>query len=292
MFQVDLEVVENAAKELYIRALKSLPPDIKTGFTKLSGTERNTTAQSILSTMIKNISVAEQTDNLLCQDTGIPIYNVWIGRDVQVDGVLLRAALRKGCERATREYPLRSSVVHPITRKNEHNSCGLNVPVIHFDFTDIPGLLRIEMIPKGSGSENNSYLRMAIPAEGLAAVKTFVIDSVLSSGGKTCPPTIVGVGIGGTSDLCIALAKKAATRPLGTACSDPEGASLERDLSQAVNQLGVGPQGLGGDSTSFAVHIEMAATHITMNPVAVNMQCHSARRASADITSAGTTFGY
>ncbi|MFN4987949.1 MAG: fumarate hydratase [Burkholderiaceae bacterium] len=292
MFQVDLEVVENAAKELYIRALKSLPPDIKTGFTKLSGTERNTTAQSILSTMIKNISVAEQTDNLLCQDTGIPIYNVWIGRDVQVDGVLLRAALRKGCERATREYPLRSSVVHPITRKNEHTSCGLNVPVIHFDFTDIPGLLRIEMIPKGSGSENNSYLRMAIPAEGLAAVKTFVIDSVLASGGKTCPPTIVGVGIGGTSDLCIALAKKAATRPLGTACSDPEGASLERDLSQAVNQLGVGPQGLGGDSTSFAVHIEMAATHITMNPVAVNMQCHSARRASADITSAGTTFGY
>ena len=292
MFQVDLEVVEKAAKELYIRALKSLPPDIKTGFTKLSGTERNTTAQSILSTMIKNISVAEQTDNLLCQDTGIPIYNVWIGRDVQVDGVLLRAAIRKGCERATREYPLRSSVVHPITRKNEHNSCGLNVPVIHFDFTDIPGLLRIEMIPKGSGSENNSYLRMAIPAEGLAAVKTFVIDSVLSSGGKTCPPTIVGVGIGGTSDLCIALAKKAATRPLGTACSDPEGASLERDLSQAVNQPGVGPQGLGGDSTSFAVHIEMAATHITMNPVAVNMQCHSARRASADITSAGTTFGY
>ena len=292
MFQVDLEVVENAAKELYIRALKSLPPDIKTGFTKLSGTERNTTAQSILSTMIKNISVAEQTDNLLCQDTGIPIYNVWIGRDVQVDGVLLRAALRKGCERATREYPLRSSVVHPITRKNEHTSCGLNVPVIHFDFTDIPGLLRIEMIPKGSGSENNSYLRMAIPAEGLAAVKTFVIDSVLASGGKTCPPTIVGVGIGGTSDLCIALAKKAATRPLGTACSDPEGASLERDLSQAVNQLGVGPQGLGGDSTSFAVQIEMAATHITMNPVAVNMQCHSARRASADITSAGTTFGY
>jgi fumarate hydratase subunit alpha/L(+)-tartrate dehydratase alpha subunit len=164
--------------------------------------------------------------------------------------------------------------------------------VIHFDFTDIPGLLRIEMIPKGSGSENNSYLRMAIPAEGLAAVKTFVIDSVLASGGKTCPPTIVGVGIGGTSDLCIALAKKAATRPLGTACSDPEGASLERDLSQAVNQLGVGPQGLGGDSTSFAVHIEMAATHITMNPVAVNMQCHSARRARADITSAGTIFDY
>lgn len=292
MFQVDLEVVEKAAKELYIRALKSLPPDIKSGFSTLSGQERNVTAQGILSTMIKNISVAEQTDNLLCQDTGIPIYNVWIGRDTQVDGHLLRGAIRKGCERATREYPLRSSVVHPITRKNEHTSCGLNVPVIHFDFIDIPGLLRIEMIPKGSGSENNSYLRMAIPAEGLAAIKTFVIDSVLASGGKTCPPTIVGVGIGGTSDLCIALAKKAATRPLGSICNDAEGSSLERELSHAVNQLGVGPQGLGGDSTSFAVHIEMAATHITMNPVAVNMQCHSARRARADITSAGTVFGY
>ena len=242
--------------------------------------------------MIKNISVAESTDNLLCQDTGIPIYNVWIGRQVQLDGMALKAAIRKGCERATREYPLRSSVVHPITRQNEHTSCGLNVPVIHIDFIDTPDVLRLEMVPKGSGSENNSYLRMAIPAEGLAAVKTFVIDSVLASGGKTCPPTIVGVGVGGTSDLCVALAKKAATRALGTHCSDAEGRQLEIELSAAVNQLGIGPQGLGGDGTAFAVHVEMAATHITMNPVAVNMQCHSARRATAEITASGTRFGY
>lgn len=292
MLTINLQQVEDAAKELYIRALKQLPPDIKTGFTHLARQESNTTAQSILGTMIKNISVAEDTDNLLCQDTGIPIYNVWIGRDVAVDGVALKAAIRKGCERATREYPLRSSVVHPITRKNEHTSCGLEVPVIHIDFVETPDMIKLEMVPKGSGSENNSYLRMAIPAEGLQAVKTFVIDSVLASGGKTCPPTIVGVGVGGTSDLCVALAKRAATRALGSQCTDPEGQKLEQELTKAVNQLGIGPQGLGGDGTAFAVHVEMAATHITMNPVAVNMQCHSARRASAVIRSNGTEYGY
>ncbi len=292
MFKLDLQHVEDAAKELYIRALKQLPPDIKTGFDKLAAKESNATAQSILGTMIKNISVAEDTDNLLCQDTGIPIYNVWIGRDVSVDGMALKAAIRKGCERATREYPLRSSVVHPITRKNEHTSCGIEVPVIHIDFIDAPGMIKLEMVPKGSGSENNSYLRMAIPAEGLQAVKTFVSDSVLASGGKTCPPTIVGVGVGGTSDLCVALAKRAATRALGSQCSDAEGRKLEEELTKAVNQLGIGPQGLGGDGTAFAVHVEMAATHITMNPVAVNMQCHSARRASAVISQNGTEYGY
>jgi len=148
------------------------------------------------------------------------------------------------------------------------------------------------MIPKGSGSENNSWLKMAFPADGVDAIKTFVVDCVLEAGGKTCPPTIVGVGIGGTSDLCVSLAKKAATRPLGSTCVDPEGAKLENLLTEAVNTLGVGPQGLGGDSTAFAVHVEVAATHITMNPVAVNMQCHSARRASASFTPGGVEYGF
>jgi len=211
---------------------------------------------------------------------------------VEVDGPALKAAIRRGCERATREYPLRSSIVHPLTRRNEHTSCGIEVPVIHIDFIDDRDTLRIEMIPKGSGSENNSFLKMAVPAEGIDAIKTFVIDCVLLAGGKTCPPTIVGVGIGGTSDLCVALAKRAATRPLGSHCADADGAQLERDLSTAVNQLGVGPQGLGGDATAFAVQVELAATHITMNPVAVNMQCHSARRASARFTPKGIEYGY
>jgi len=169
---------------------------------------------------------------------------------------------------------------------------GREIPVIHVDFAPKADTLSIEMIPKGSGSENNSWLKMAVPADGVDAIKTFVVDCVLDAGGKTCPPTIVGVGVGGTADLCVHLSKVAATRPLGTQCGDAEGAKLEEQLTRAVNQLGVGPQGLGGDSTSFAVHVEIAATHITMNPVAVNMQCHSARRARATFTPQGVTYGF
>ncbi|MFZ5555849.1 MAG: fumarate hydratase [Pseudomonadota bacterium] len=289
---IDIGNVEEVAKELYIRALKILPDDIKQGFRRLDESEHDAGAKRVLGTMIRNIQVAEDTHNLLCQDTGIPIYNVEIGRNVQVDGVDLKDAIARGCARATREHPLRSSVVHPITRKNEHTSCGARVPVIHVDFVDRPEELTIRMIPKGSGSENNSWLRMAVPAEGLDAVKTFVVDCVLDAGGKTCPPTIVGVGVGGSADLCVYLAKAAATRALGSRCDDPEGAKLEEELSRVINSLGIGPQGLGGDSTAFAVHVELAATHITMNPVAVNMQCHSARRASATFTPRGVQYGF
>jgi len=286
--QVDLATVEQVAKDLYIRAVKILPGDVKRGFERLAGAETDERARGILGTMVANIAVAERTENLTCQDTGIPIYNVTIGRNVRVDGVDLEAAIRRGCARATVEHPLRSSVVHPLTRKNDHTSCGIRVPVVNVAFSEAPEELAIEMVPKGSGSENNTFLRMAVPADGLDAVKTFVIDSVLAAGGKTCPPTIVGVGIGGSADLCVHLAKLAATsRPLGSRCADEEGARLEAELTQAVNRLGVGPQGLGGDSTAFAVHVELAATHITMNPVAVNMQCHAARRATATLTPAG-----
>jgi fumarate hydratase subunit alpha/L(+)-tartrate dehydratase alpha subunit len=289
--KVDLNEVEEAAKELYIRALKRLPPDVKQGFAALSRSETDAGAKRMLGTMIRNISVAEDTDNLLCQDTGIPIYNVWIGRGVEVDGVGIKDAIRRGCARSTREYSFRSSIVHPTTRVNDHTSTGRGIPVVNIDFSSDESLV-IEMIPKGSGSENNSWLRMAVPAEGVDAIKSFVVDCVLEAGGKTCPPTIVGVGVGGTADLCVHLAKLAATRPLGSQCDDPEGAKLERQLSQAVNLLGVGPQGLGGDSTAFAVHVETAATHITMNPVAVNMQCHSARRARATFSGNGIEYGF
>jgi len=293
--RIDPQAIESAAKELYIRALKILPDDVKRGFEVLAARETDATAQSVLGTMIRNIAVAEQTDNLLCQDTGIPIYNVIIGRGVEFgaqDGLALKAAIRSGCERATREHPLRSSIVHPLTRHNAQTSCGVGVPVIEIDVADDFDGLRIEMIPKGSGSENNSWLKMAVPADGTDAVKTFVVDCVLDAGGRTCPPTIVGVGVGGTADLCVHLAKRAAVRPLGSHCADPAGAQLEDELSAAVNLLGVGPQGLGGDATAFAVHVELAATHITMNPVAVNMQCHSARRASATITPDGVHYGF
>ena len=257
--QLDTTEIEELSKTLYIRALKLLPPDIKAGFAELQRREDDATGKTILATMVENIAVAERTNNLLCQDTGIPIYNVTIGRNVEFDGVAMQEAIRRGCERATREHPLRSSVVHPITRKNDQSSCGVRIPIINVDFDTRDETVEIEMIPKGSG-------------------------------GRVCPPTIVGVGIGGTSDLCMHLAKLAATRPLRTTCADPEGAKIEAELSEAVNALGIGPQGLGGRSTSFRVHVEVAATHITMNPVAVNIQCHSARRANAVITPGGIAF--
>ena len=154
--RIEPDTIENAARDLYIRALKILPDDVKRGFEMLAARETAPTAQSVLGTMIQNIAVAEATNNLLCQDTGIPIYNVTIGRNVEIDGVALKAAIRKGCERATREHPLRSSIVHPLTRKNEHTSCGIGVPVIHLDvaddfetfFLDVPPLLKIlRLIP-------------------------------------------------------------------------------------------------------------------------------------------------
>jgi tartrate/fumarate subfamily iron-sulfur-dependent hydro-lyase alpha chain len=288
--RLESKEVEELSKTLYIRALKLLPNDIKQGFERLLRDETDATGKSILRTMVENIAVAERTKNLLCQDTGIPIYNVTIGHNVEFDGAAMKAAIRRGCERATKEHPLRSSVVHPITRKNEQTSCGPGVPIINVDFDTREETVEIEMIPKGSGSENGSFLQMLVPADGVAAVKRFVIDKVIECGGRVCPPTIVGVGIGGTSDLCMHLAKVAATRPLGTACADPEGAKIEAQLSEAINALGIGPQGLGGRSTAFRVHVEIAATHITMNPVAVNIQCHSARRASAVIRPGGIAF--
>jgi fumarate hydratase subunit alpha/L(+)-tartrate dehydratase alpha subunit len=288
--ELDTKEVEELAKTLYVRALKLLPPDIKAGFAELQRRETDQTGSTILATMVENIAVAERTNNLLCQDTGIPIYNITIGRNVTFDGAAMKEALRRGCERATREHPLRSSVVHPITRQNEQTSCGIRIPIINVDFDERDETVEIEMIPKGSGSENGSFLQMLIPADGVKAIKRFVIDKVIELGGRVCPPTIVGVGIGGTSDLCMHLAKIAATRPLRTTCADPEGAKIEAELSEAVNELGIGPQGLGGRATAFRVHVEVAATHITLNPVAVNIQCHSARRASAIITPGGIAF--
>ena len=292
VMKIDSRIVEDVCKALYIRALKVLPDDIKQGFARLDAAESDATGKAILGTMMQNIKVAESTDNLLCQDTGIPIYNVTIGPNVQLDGHQLKQAIVRGCAAATHEHPLRSSVVHPITRANDHTNTGRRVPVINIDFSDEPEVLRIEMIPKGSGSENGSFLKMCVPAEGVDGIKTFVVDKVIEAGGKVCPPTIVGVGVGGTADLCVHLAKIAATRALGSVCDDEEGAKLERELTAAVNSLGIGPQGLGGDSTAFAVHVETAATYITMNPVAVNIQCHSARRATATFTPNTVEYGF
>ncbi len=273
------EVVE-ACKTLYIESLKDLPPDVREAVKKAYENETHEVAKSILGTMLKNITVSDENKLLICQDTGIPVYFVKIGNNVRLDGYRLEQAIRKGTERATLEHPLRSSIVHPITRINNGNNLGFRVPVIHWEFVE-GDEVEILMLPKGSGSENMSFMKTLIPAEGLKGVKKFILDCVFDSGANPCPPTIVGVGIGGTSDLCMALAKKATARPVGQPNPDPEIAKLEQEMLDAINELGIGANGLGGNSTALAVHIEYAHTHMTMNPVAVNMMCWPARRMRA-----------
>jgi fumarate hydratase subunit alpha len=293
MDEFGYDLVEEVAKELYITALKKLPPDVKAALERAHERETNQTAKEIFMTILKNIRVAEEENLLICQDTGLPIYFVTIGSQFPVDGAMIARALEKGAERATLEHPFRGSSTHPLTRINPQTSVGKGLPVIHWEFNEDADHLEILMVPKGSGSENMSAMKMFIPAEGVKALKKFVLDRVIESGSNPCPPGIIGVGIGGTADLVSVLAKKAIARPVGSKNPDPELAKMEEELLEAINATGIGPMGLGGDTTALAVHIESAFTHITQNPVAVNTQCWPARRARAKIYPDGRVeYGY
>jgi fumarate hydratase subunit alpha/L(+)-tartrate dehydratase alpha subunit len=286
-------LVEEVAKQLYINSLKKLPPDVKESLQLAYKKETGRTAKEIIRTILKNVQVAEENDLLLCQDTGLPIYFVTIGSRFQVDGAKIAMALRNGAMRATTEHPFRGSSTHPLTRINPQTSVGKGLPVIHWEFDEEADFLDILMVPKGSGSENMSAMHMFIPADGVFALKKFVLDRVIASGANPCPPCIIGVGIGGTSDLVGLLAKKAIARPVGSKNPDPQFAEMEEELKDVINETGIGAMGLGGDTTVLAVHIEYAYTHITQNPIAVNTQCWAARRARARIFPDGhVEFGY
>lgn len=287
------DIIRDTAKDLYIRALKIVPDDVKDALRKAHAAESHSGAKKILATMLENVAVAESRDLLVCQDTGIPIYKVGIGSRCQLDGTKIEDAIRAGCQKATLEYPLRSSICDPMTRKMTPDSTGTRIPVIDFSFIPDADYLEIRMMPKGSGSENMTWLKMLVPADGLNGIKKFVLECILDAGGQGCPPTIVGVGIGGTAELCLKLAKEAIFRPVDRANPDPTVAELERDLLEAINMSGIGPMGLGGDTTALAVHIEIAHTHMTLNPVAVNSQCWRGERSSAKIYRDGTVaFGF
>ncbi|MBI4278103.1 MAG: fumarate hydratase [Armatimonadetes bacterium] len=279
--------VEETAKALYIRALKDVPPDVRAALDKAYAEERHQVARQILGIVMRTVEIADERRTLVCQDTGTPIYWVSLGTRLHVDGARLADALRRGTERATREHPLRSSVCHPITRENPQTNTGFRIPVIHWEFLPDADHVELLCIPKGSGSENMTFLKMLTPADGVAGIKRFILECVVEAGANPCPPCIVGVGIGGSADACMVLAKKAAVRPIGTRNPDPHLAAMEEELLPAINALGIGPQGIGGDSTALAVHIEHAYTHITQNPVAVNMQCWRGLRAHARVYADG-----
>jgi tartrate/fumarate subfamily iron-sulfur-dependent hydro-lyase alpha chain len=285
------DVIEDAAAKLYIKALTDIPQDVRVGLK--SGYDKETevgnkTASKVMLTVLENVRLADEKDMMVCQDTGLAIYKVLVGSRLRLDLAELKHRLKLGCERATREYPLRSNTVHPLTRKNTQTNTGQGIPVIKLDVVADSDKLEIWMAPKGSGSENMSFLRMLKPADGIKAVKRFVIECVFESGANPCPPVIVGIGLGGTSDSAAAMAKEASCfRKVGTRNADPQVAQLEAELLDLINQTGIGPQGLGGAVTAMAVNIEWAHTHISQLPVAVNMQCWRGERACAIIDSGG-----
>jgi len=290
------DTLETVARDLYWKALKDIPEDVRAALKVGLNAERNDgneTAEQVLFTILENIKTADQHNTLVCQDTGLPVYKVVIGEQAGVDVTEVKARIRKACERATAEYPLRSNTVHPLTRKHTGTNTGEGIPIIKLEFAPDSDRIEITMAPKGSGSENMSFLRMLNPSEGRKGIKKFVLQCIFESGAKPCPPMIVGIGLGGTSDVAMQLAKEASTfRKIGSTNPDAEVATLERELLDHINRTGIGPQGLGGSTTAMAVNIEWAHTHISHNPVAVNIQCWRGERASATIAADGkVTYG-
>ena len=282
------DVVADAAAHLYVWALKDIPQDLRDALLDAQKRETSVSGRRVLDTIVRNVGVADDVGNLVCQDTGIAVYTCRVGERFPLHPARIYEALRTGTERATIEHPLRSNSVHTLTRENTGPNTGYRLPIVHWEFVPDWDFLDVKCVPKGSGSENMSFLKMCVPADGVGGIKRFVLESIVGAGGKPCPPGIVGVGVGGSADYALYLAKEAITRPVGTRNPDPLVAQLEEELCELLNETGVGPMGLGGDVTVLAVHVEHADTHMTLNPVAVNYQCWAARRASAHVAADGT----
>jgi tartrate/fumarate subfamily iron-sulfur-dependent hydro-lyase alpha chain len=281
------QAVEEAAAHLYVWALKDIPRDLRDALVAARGRETSVTGVRVLETILRNVEVADEEGNLVCQDTGIAVYYCRVGEGFPLHPAGIHRALRAGTERATVENSLRSNTVHTLTRESTGANVGYRVPIVHWEFVADWDGLDVKCVPKGSGSENMTFLRMLVPADGVNGVKRFVLESIVDAGGKPCPPGIVGVGIGGSADYALHLAKEAIARPVGSRNPDPLVAQLEDELYGLLNETGIGPMGLGGDVTVLQCHIEHADTHMTLNPVAVNYQCWAARRASAHIGADG-----
>lgn len=278
---LSFEAVAEAVADLCGKAACDLPGDVLEALHTGRETERGETARDFFDQYLENARIAREERMPLCQDTGFAVFFVELGDQVRLDRGTLTEALTEGTRRGYREHYLRKSIVNDplFDRKNTTDNTP---PVIHLDL--VPGdHLRIVLAPKGGGSENMGAVRMLKPSDGKEGVVNFVVDTVRNAGGNPCPPTIVGVGIGGTMEKAALLAKRALLRPLGQPNPDPRYAALEREILEKINATGVGPQGLGGDVTSLAVHIDFHPCHIASMPVALNLNCHAARHAEVTL---------
>ncbi len=279
MREVDVGIITEKVKNLCMEANFDLGQDVLNAFKGAKAKEESPTAIEILGQLEENASIAREERVGICQDTGIAVVFVELGQEVHLVGGDLNGAIFEGVRQGYQEGYLRKSICHPFTRANT----GDNTPaVIHVEV--VPGdKVKLIVAPKGGGSENMSRVTMLTPAAGKKGMIGYVVQRVKESGSNPCPPTIVGIGIGGTFEEAALLAKKGLLRPIGSENPDPELASLEEEVLALINGLGIGPQGLGGRTTSLAVHVNMMPCHIASLPLAVNIQCHAHRHKEAVI---------
>jgi fumarate hydratase subunit alpha len=277
--------VANATVELLRKTVVKLPKDVEDAIRKAYASETDEVPRMQMKAIVDNIDMAIKTTTPMCQDTGVTIFYVAVPKDCKVD---VGKGIIEGVRRATKEVPLRPNAVHPITRKNPGDNIGERMPYINWRIHD-KDHIEITVMTKGAGSENMSQLAMLTPSQGLKGIKEFVLSTVLRAGSNPCPPTILGVGIGGSSDIAMKLAKEALLRPINERHKDPEIAKLETDLLEAINMLGIGPMGLGGKTTCLGLNIEYAYCHTASLPVGVNVQCWGGRRGTVMIHPDGRT---
>lgn len=262
----------DATEQAFREAETRLPPDVLAALRRAAAVETNRIAKQEFDNILENIALAGERGVPICQDTGVPVVYLTLPPDVPFSSALFEG-VREGVRRATSSIPLRPNVVDPITRQNTGDNTGLGMPAVHV----VPGdRLTVTVLPKGAGSENVSRIGMLLPSQ-VSGIQEFVAETMLIAGGRPCPPVILGVGIGGTFDMAAALAKEALLLPVDTMDN------YEQELCEAVNALGIGPMGLGGDVTALAVKVKRASCHTASLPVAVNVQCWASRRASVEV---------
>lgn len=279
MRTISAQSITDTVARLCIKANTQLPQDVQAALEKAREEEPWPLAKNTLDLLWSNLGAAKEKDLPICQDTGMACVFIELGQDTHISGDLTEAVnegVRRGYEKA---FLRKSITADPLQRVNT----GDNTPAfltVHL----VPGSgCKITVAPKGAGSENMSRLAMLKPADGVEGVKKFVLDTVEQAGANPCPPIVLGIGIGGSFDKCAALAKKALLRPLDQPNADPYYAALEKELLDAINATGFGPQGFGGATTCLGVCIEQLPTHVACLPVAVNVSCHVTRRASAEV---------
>jgi len=272
MRKLETSRITDAVRELVVEAACELEPDILEGLVKARDREESSLARDLLELLLVNADIASRERLPVCQDTGISVFFIEIGRDLETDGDL-EAAIQEGVALGYREGYLRMSVCDPLTRENS----GSNTPAVIHTVPVAGDRLRILYLPKGCGSENMSALRMLPPSAGSAGIVDFVCETVFAAGPNPCPPMVIGVGVGGTFEKSALLAKRSLFRPLGRPNPRTDAAELENTILARLNREGQGVEGMGGSNTALAVHLELFPTHIASLPVAVNIQCHAHR---------------